>query len=338
MDRQMKNKAWMVALGLTLALAVGAPALAQTTAVVVDGKTYLFDGAQARYETDGKTFLIKDDTVHVLEPGKPERVFPKATQETTEVVENISPATAFGGGMIELAENISVSPEDISVAAQVAQSTLEDADLDISDSYDQYAKYGLSFDAVNSVLYYQGLRVRVFMDQYMIDGNTAASIAHFDPEGAVDVRAERDLSAIERNSDGSYDPSGKLTGLYALSQAEFDARDLTEFTEPRQTSVATSGEPLTPQEKAEIYAPYAAVGVLYNMDRDELTFQGRTVRRFLDVHQTNGESFASGKFQGSMTSFSQDGGEIDISTLRDYTQPDENGYGKLIGIQVDSDL
>ncbi len=63
---------------------------------------------------------------------------------------------------------------------------------------------------------------------------------YFDKEGAVDVQAIRDYSDIERNLDGSYNPSGNLIGLESLSQEEFDARDITPFLTPPETT-ASSG-------------------------------------------------------------------------------------------------
>lgn len=336
----MKKKTWIVAIGLALTLTLAVPALAQTTAVAVDGKVYTFEGTAPSYEADGKTFLILEDTVHILEEGKPGRTLPKVTSESTVIVEDIATTAyeAAESGVALAAEDIMVSlSEDIAVPTTMAYSAVEEAGYDHSDSYDQYAAFGLSFDAANSVLYYLGQRVRIFTDEYTIDENTVASVAHFDPEGIVDVEAQRDLSAIHRNGDGAYDPGGLLTGLRVLSQDAFDARDLSIFTEPGQTAVASSGEPLSPAEKAVYYAPYAEVGVHYDAAQDVLTYQGKTVRRFLDIRQTNGESLEGGKFQGTMTSFTQDGGEIDISTLRDYTRPDANGDGKLYGTQIDGE-
>lgn len=58
-----------------------------------------------------------------------------------------------------------------------------------------------------------------------MDNNSQAGTVCSFPDGEVDVRALRDLTGpIERNADGSYDPSGILLGLEAYSQEEYDAR------------------------------------------------------------------------------------------------------------------
>lgn len=91
--------------------------------------------------------------------------------------------------------------------------------------YQKYEPYGLSYRESDGRLYYQGRKVRHFEDMYPVDNNSQAGTVCSFPDGEVDVRALRDLSGpIERNADGSYDPSGILLGLEAYSQEEFDAR------------------------------------------------------------------------------------------------------------------
>jgi hypothetical protein len=55
----------------------------------------------------------------------------------------------------------------------------------------------------------------------------------------------------------------------------------------------------------------------------------------MDVFYSNGKSLAGGEFSGSMRQMNNKNGEIDIHTVRDYTRLDEDGYGKLIGIEAD---
>lgn len=86
----------------------------------------------------------------------------------------------------------------------------------------QYAPYGLSLD--DGRLSYEGKRVRYFEDMYPVGTDGMAGTVMQFPDGEVDVYAVRDLSApIVRREDGSFDPSGKLTGLREATQAEFDA-------------------------------------------------------------------------------------------------------------------
>ena len=122
------------------------------------------------------------------------------------------------------------------------------------------------------------------------------------------------------------DESGALTGLRVSSDADSAVSE----------SAASEGEPWTAEEMAAFCAPYAPFGLTYDVSREALTYQGRTVRSFLDVKTSNGESFSSGKFAGTMTNFYNDAGEIDVETIRDYAQPDETGAGKLLGLRVTS--
>lgn len=93
--------------------------------------------------------------------------------------------------------------------------------------YKPYEPFDLVLDG--NQLYYRGELVRYFEDLYPLvegDYNSMGGITHFDEAGTVDVHAVRDLTRLVYRTDGSYDPSGTLTGVEPYSQAEFDARDL----------------------------------------------------------------------------------------------------------------
>lgn len=90
--------------------------------------------------------------------------------------------------------------------------------------YAQYAPYGLTLDASGRLMY-EGKRVRYFEDMYPVDLDSSAGTVVQFSDGEVDVYAVRDLTGpILRNPDGSFDPSGHLTGLRPATQEEFDAR------------------------------------------------------------------------------------------------------------------
>lgn len=92
-------------------------------------------------------------------------------------------------------------------------------------AYSVYAPYGLIYDEALCRLTYEGKTVRYFEDMYPVDenGGRAGTVLSLQ-DGEVDVYAIRDLSGpIERNPDGSFDPSGVLIGLRAATQEEFDA-------------------------------------------------------------------------------------------------------------------
>lgn len=91
--------------------------------------------------------------------------------------------------------------------------------------YKKYAPYGLGYDETAQRLTYDGKIVRTFEDMYPIDEQTVAGTVLQMPDGEVDVYAVRDLTGpIVRNLDGSFDPSGKLTGLREATKEEFDER------------------------------------------------------------------------------------------------------------------
>lgn len=199
-----------------------------------------------------------------------------------------------------------------------------------------YAPYGMTYDKATRQLTYEGKRVRYFEDLYALNGTATgdemAGMTFFDEEGTVDIRATRDLTEKKRNPDGSYDPSGVLTGVVPYSQAEFDARDLEPLRNPT-TNAASAGEPLSAAERERQYAPYADYGLTYDAQTDKLFYEGKQVRRFTDILSTNGEAPESGKFQGTMHNRWDEGGTVDVQAVRDYARG-KDGNGLLTGIKT----
>ena len=72
----------------------------------------------------------------------------------------------------------------------------------------------------------------------------------FNENGVVDVYAVRDFTSIVRAEDGSFDPSGKLTGVKAFSAEEFAARDIEAIKNP-PSNVALTGYPPSEKELEE---------------------------------------------------------------------------------------
>jgi len=225
-----------------------------------------------------------------------------------------------------------------------------------SAEYEKYEEYGLTYDKETNNLYFKGELVRYFEDYYPLNENSTAGTDYFNENGIIDVYGVRDLSQLSLNPDGSTDPSGKLVGVEAYGQAEFDARDINELKNPQAYSTAvygdggnqeqqsggqsiayatSEGNALTPDELAELYAIYEPFGVTYNKSADSFYYNGKLVRILFDVMASNGEDLSGGEFSGTMRQLINDNGEIDIYAVRDYTQLDEDGYGKLIGIEVE---
>lgn len=178
--------------------------------------------------------------------------------------------------------------------------TIHDSEIpyDAADKYGKYAEFGLTLDMTSGNLYYNGELIRYFEDWYPIseDGNAYAGIDYFNEHGTIDAHGVRNLTKIVRNTDGSYDPSGVLIGVEPYSQAEFDARDIDKLKNPPQnnaTAVSNSDYAngidyrgasnfILSDETAEEFKVYAEFGLTYD-DDDVFRYQGKTVRRFIDL-------------------------------------------------------
>ncbi|MDD3411859.1 MAG: hypothetical protein PHY12_13730, partial [Eubacteriales bacterium] len=191
----MKRVKWIVWMGLALSIALCAPAMAQTTGIAVDGKTYVFRGSEGAYEADGKTFVIGADTVTIKEPGKADRVLTISQSAETEsavagdaflsiesAAETGEYAQAYGESVVaEDAPNAAADSADgVTVVEHALFScAMEGAAVDAA-RFDEYARFGLSYDATGNALYYQGQRVRIFEDTYSLDDQSCVALEHVD--------------------------------------------------------------------------------------------------------------------------------------------------------------
>ena len=317
-----------------LAALTALPALAQSTGVQVDGETYVITGGDGTYEVDGKTFVIEGNTVTVRREGQEDLHLVLEAAEETDVVaaDAAESVTVFAESEVEAGTAVYTFSTDagdvlvhVAEPGEITYTIVEDVVGSGTAEFSAYAQYGLSYDAVNDLLYYQGKQVRVFEDNYALPDGNEASINLFHKDGKVDVKALRD-------------GAGELTGLEALSEAEFAGRDLRPWTEPVATSVqmtATDGEEPTPEERAAFFEPYTAFGLRYDAELDLLFYQDKQVHKLVDYRETNGEEPGSGNFSGVLTQLIYEGGEVDVTTIRDYDHPDAQGEGELIGLNVE---
>ena len=200
--------------------------------------------------------------------------------------------------------------------------------------FQPYEKFGLVYHADKNELEYNGKSVRWFEDYYPIPDEGQAGMDFFNENGVVDVHAIRDLSSFVRSEDGSFDPSGKLVGLEAFSEEEFAARDIEALKNPPLQTAASSGEPVSAKEREKMLQEYAPFGLTYDAKEDQWYLGDEKVRFCRDVLISNGESLTGGKFKGALRTFeSAKGGTIDIYTIRDFANPNANGYGTLTGIE-----
>ena len=91
--------------------------------------------------------------------------------------------------------------------------------------YAKYEPYGLAYDAENGVITYHGQIVRYFEDMWPVGDQGKSGACFLYDGGTVDVYGVREFpETIHRNPDGSFDPSGILTGLREATQEEYAER------------------------------------------------------------------------------------------------------------------
>ena len=92
-------------------------------------------------------------------------------------------------------------------------------------SYAKYEPYGLQYDAENGVITYNGQVVRYFEDMWPVDEQGKAGACFMLEGGTIDVYGVREFPEfIQRNPDGSFDPSGTLIGLREATPEEYVER------------------------------------------------------------------------------------------------------------------
>ena len=244
-----------------------------------------------------------------------------------------STAAASQGGTSQLG---TASPPMTEASEQtivaVAEGNGSPTEISYEELFKPYAQFGLTYDASKNELTYNGKAVRWFEDYYTTADGSQAGRDFFNENGVVDVYAVRDFSSIIRADDGSFDPSGKLTGVKEFSTAEFAARDVEAIKNPGPIT-AISGDSLSAKELEDMAKEYQAFGVTYNVKENQWYFNGEKVRFFRDVLTSNGEGVTSGKFKGSMRVLGSADGTVDIYTVRDFAHPDTSGNGTLTGIE-----
>lgn len=347
------KKGWTL-IGVLLAMLAATPSLAQTTGVAVDGRVYTFTGDAKTYTVDGMTFVIGEEEVTVIYADGREVCLPleQAAEDCVAVSASIPGSGVTSviyeedlqiGSVCEELNAVSIAVDDVAMSLQPGVMAAYSAQTDIAtiaedtglvygkatswsaeEEFALYEKYGLHYDVQSNVLSYQGKRVRVMEDEWSIDASLSSAIRWFDETGEVDVRVIRD-------------DTGALTGLQALSDAQFAARDLSAWLEPNVTRMemtATSERALTPEELATFFEPYSAFGLRYDAARDLLFYGEKQVRRLVDVRKSNGEEPGSGRFSGELTQLVYEGGEADVTAVRDYEHPNAEGEGTLMGLNV----
>lgn len=251
---------------------------------------------------------------------------------TMAALSNHIPAQAMNTGD-SISSESSVAMNDVAYARENAENSGRD-EAEYWQKFKIYEQFGMTYDAVKQELWYSGKLVRWFEDYYQLDEEESGGIDFFNENGVVDVYAVRDLSNLVQYADGSYDPSGKVVGLKEFSDKEFASRDIDAIKNPLiGVAHAIEGGELTEQEKKEIASEYAAFGVTYDADHGKWYFNGKKVRYFLDILNSNGKSTNGGEFQGAIREWWEDDGVVDIYTVRDFSKLNDDANGVLKAIE-----
>ena len=215
---------------------------------------------------------------------------------------------------------------------RLLKATVPPTEISYEELFKPYAQFGLTYDASKNELTYNGKVVRWFEDYYTVENGMQAGNDFFNENGVVDVYAVRDLTSIVRAEDGSFDPSGKLTGVKEFSAEEFAARDIEAIKNP-SPAVALTGDPPSAKELEDMAKEYEAFGVTYDIKNDQWYFNGEKVRFFWDVLTSNGEDMTGGRFKGAIRTLGSADGTVDIYTVRDFSRLDASGNGTLTGVE-----
>lgn len=171
--------------------------------------------------------------------------------------------------------------------------------------FSPYQSYGLIYYEKEDRLYYNGKLVRYFEDIVSSD----YFLKWPNQDGTVDVYAQRD-------------ESGRLTGVNSFGQQEFSRRTPSMKTTTGELEISNTingytddVEKMVKERIAEAYAPYQQYGLIYDMEKDRLYYNGELVGYFEDRELNH--SF--GPFEDSI---------INIYAIR-------NKDGVLTGLDVD---
>lgn len=108
--------------------------------------------------------------------------------------------------------------------------------------------------------------------------------------------------------DDSQLPVGAMEGTAAATTSVFQFDS--------STGAGEEWEAAWREEKAVMYEEYAPLGLQYDKETDNLSYNGEIVRYFLDVIWSNGEAFDSGNFHGGMRNHVGETGTVDLYTVR----------------------
>ena len=155
----------------------------------------------------------------------------------------------------------------------------EKDEIDYKSLFSDYKRCGLTSQNNDGNLYWNGQRVRIFVDGTEFSGGYASKYEHYDPEGTIDVRTVRERVD---NGDGSYDPMGPLV---RLEEFEPDQMFLDAMEGQRYVGAEFQYSADQTARELERYKPF---GLAYELDPKKetgslsMTWNNRPVRSLFD--------------------------------------------------------
>ena len=113
-----------------------------------------------------------------------------------------------------------LSEEELSKDGELSESArLEGSELSEEELLEEYEKFGVEKE--DGYLYFNGERLRYFLDGYENDDSVQSRYIYYDEKGTVDVHTVRNDT---QNADGSTTLFGPIADIQAYPQEDFDKR------------------------------------------------------------------------------------------------------------------
>lgn len=168
-----------------------------------------------------------------------------------------------GSGKLISLKKTSIPEFDIEagVIESNVYSSYESEKLTHEDVIKAYGGYGISFNS-DGMMLYNGRLVRYFCDGVEVGDGFASKYVYLNQSGEVDVYTVYEAT---KNTDGSTDPFGRLTGLRLATQDEFDNLNMSYIiTDGDETTLAYEAVPGASNNLTHIVESSTAVGTSTN--------------------------------------------------------------------------
>ena len=189
-------------------------------------------------------------------------------------------------------------------------------------AYDEYEPFGVTINADENALYYNGEKIRYLEDSVSVgEGGVASRQNYYSQDGTISLRIVRQT---ETNPDGSLNPFGPIVRIEPLTEEEAQRLIRENILRPAQNAaVATGNDACEGTPLPDMFEKYQAYGIVY---RETETING--IERNLYYNGTLVDTLADQSPDGSVFTFgSTQPGGICVQAVYD-----ENG--RLAGVEA----